>query len=180
MEILIKKIFIVFFVLLFTIFVAFFSIGLYKVYYLEGKWDRSTDNFTKGKMVKLDHGAEALDFFRKSSYDSNYSDCKFYYLDNRIKDSFFHKYCSSFILDLKYETESYNDMKNRLTGIGGEEKDDIRPYQLIYNECKTDDSIVAVFVNDEEQVIRFVFLYGDIVGETDFSSLLLWNTDCGW
>ena len=60
----IKKTFIVFFVLLFTIFVAFFSIGLYKVYYLEGKWDRSTDNFTKGKMVKLDHGAEALDFFR--------------------------------------------------------------------------------------------------------------------
>ena len=76
--------------------------------------------------------------------------------------------------------DSYNDMKNRLTGIGGEEKDDIRPYQLIYNECKTDDSIVAAFVNDEEKVIRLVFLYGDIVGETDFSSLLLWNTDCGW
>ena len=110
-----KKSIIAVLILLFVGLVAFFAIGLYKVYYLEGITDRSIDNFTKGQMAKYDGGSDALEFFRK------YSDCKFYYTDGRVKDGFFHKYCSSFILDLKYDSEKYSDMKNRLTGIGGEE-----------------------------------------------------------
>lgn len=180
MEILTKRIFIILFILLFVILVTFFAVGLYKVYYLEGITDRSIENFTKGQMTKYDGGSNALEFFRKYSDSSDYSDCKFYYTDDRVKDGFFHKYCSSFILDLKYDPEKYSDMKNRLTGIGGEEDDGINTYQLIYNQIKNDDSAEAIFANDDENVIRFTFLYGDIVGKADFSALLMWNTNCGW
>ena len=176
----VKKSIIILLILLFVGLVAFFAIGLYKVYYLEGITDRSIENFTEGKMKKYDGGSDALEFFRKYSDNSDYSDCKFYYTDDRVKDSFFHKYCSSFILDLKYETEKYGDIKNRLTNADSIESSGANRYQLLYSESKIDNSTAAIFANDDEQVIRLVFLYGDIVEKADISSLLMWNTDCNW
>ena len=63
-----KKIIIILIVIsVFILAFAFIANGFFKMFYLKGEENRNADNFTKGEMVKFDHGTEALAFFEKYS-----------------------------------------------------------------------------------------------------------------
>lgn len=176
-----KKIIIILIVIsVFILAFAFIANGFFKMFYLKGEENRNADNFTKGEMVKFDHGTEALAFFEKYSDLPDYNDCNFYYLDNRAKNSYFHKYCSSFVLDLKFDSSDYKNIKGKLSE-NSHEVSTLNEYELLFCENNGNNSISGVFANDNSEEIRYVFLYGDIIEETaDLDSLIKWNTNCDW
>jgi len=175
-----KKYIYILLVLLIVPLFIFNIICIYKTWYLKGIISTDINEYTDGTMTKYEGGEQALIFFPQYSNLQNDEKVEFYYLDNRPKDNFYHKYQCIFILDVEYSTiDKYISVRDYNT----EKMDNnsISDYTCLFEKYDYENNCVkGIYCNDNKHVIRYVFIYGEFKGIEDINSLILWNSSTLW
>ena len=156
----------------------YFGFCIYKTWYKNGIRYEGVELYETLAFTKYEGGQGAKDFFPSPDSINSFSK-SFQYVDNRIKNNFFHKYCSYFNLDIYYDKENYALQKSSFRQI--DEEESFMDFRYLYQEINNGE-IKIIFYNDEKKMFRYLYLYGDVLKmDDDPNAILLWNaTDCGW
>ena len=171
-----KKLF--FLLIAITVFIVFLGVmSFYKTFYMSGISYKGIKFYDTLAFKNYSGGDQAANFLPDPQEEKEQP--KFFeYVDNRVKNNFFHRYCSYFQLDIYYETEDYEKKKETLNQEN--HIDAMWDFYCLFEEIKNGE-VKLIFCNDDEQIIRYLYLYGEIITpDTPVETLLMWNAHCEW
>ena len=159
-----------------AVIISYVVIGL--INFQKGDIISVSDNhvYISGEFSEYDGGEQAADFF--PSYENIDGNIDFAYLDLRNQSNYFHEYCSSYVLDIYY-TDDYK-LQESVEQISKEKESFVNDFILLYEE-REKGKIKLITYNEDKKLIRYVFLYGDIIDlDVDSRALIARNTECSW
>ena len=164
-----------------AIFIFACCYSVLQMWYFEPKTVSGIDYYKDNAYSDFSYGEIAETVLPEYEEVCKLGEISFVYSDLSHKNSLFHRYYSSYVLDIVFTNQEDYDAHKQAVEINEWEAEE-EQYQIYSIKKDQEESEAAPFIafNDHKKAVRYLIFVGKDAANVGFRPLMMWNTDLEW